>query len=178
CDTREVVPVRSGDAMPKHDPAHTYNAEYSTQRYAGHPLADENSPPMPQAHFTQSHRTNDQCRGLRPRIPATADDQGNKQCQHDGLGYFVLKETQRSCGEHLTQKESRKPPGSLADHLSKSGFKIGLVQRFHAANLLQFTASVLPRSRHGVVDRHDALHHTTMIQDWKCEETMIRDEFR
>jgi len=40
-------------------------------------LADQNSPPMPQAHFTEGHRSNDQCRP-GSGISAAADDQRNE----------------------------------------------------------------------------------------------------
>src|SRR5262252_3573429 len=135
-----------------------------------------NAPPVSQSDFAQGHGANHQRSRLGSGVSAAADDQWNKQCQNGGGGDFLFKVPHCRCRQHFSQEKCSQPTATLPHHLQKTHFKIGAIQCFGTADLLNIFAGFFFDDVHDVVGGNDSLHVTGLVDDWNREKVFFAEE--
>ena len=122
--------------MPQENAGKANDTQNAAQHKPGKDLAAHHTPPVPDGNFSQRHGLNDQGGSLGSAVAAAGHDQGNKICQDQYLGQFIIVIGHGGCRKHFTEKKNDQPAHPFADQLEKRRFQVRMIQGFGAPDLL------------------------------------------
>ena len=169
---RPVV-VPSGE-LPEQDARHPDEAKQRSERQSRGQLAQRDLPPILDVDLAQRERPNDEGRRLGARVAARADDQRHEQGEHDGMRDLALEVSHRGRRQHLAQEERGQPAAALPDHRPETDRRVRLVERFHAAKLLDVLRLHFFHDVDHVVDRDDTHDMTAFAHHGHRDQVVVR----
>jgi hypothetical protein len=93
-----VLAIGLPNALPDQNACHSDHRQNRAEHNAGGELTPDDSPPVPQPDFTDSHRTDDERGCLRTGVSSAADDERHEQRENDSFRNLLLEVAHRGCG--------------------------------------------------------------------------------
>ena len=128
-----------------------------------------------QGELLQGQGADDQRRGLRARVAAAADDERHEEGEDHGARDLVFVVAHGGGGEHLAEEERGQPAPALLHHRPERDLRVGRVQRFEAAHLLDVLGGL---RAHGVQHRvHGQRAHelAPLVHHRRADEVVARE---
>src|SRR5258708_16526968 len=140
--------------MPQLDRQKADHRQDEPERETRTELTYSDAPPVAQRDLPQCEGANDQRRALRAGVAPGADDEWKEDRQDGGAVDLPLIAAKCRRGEHLVNEERAQPPRALLDHCPEADLIVRLVERFHAAQLLDVFSLLFLNGVDPLVDGH------------------------